>query len=137
MVFDPCQPIVLETEGADLAQKEGVARALASWNEGAFTRLTLEPLDAAARLPVRFEPAALAFRGLYDDERGIVIVNAGISDLDQRAVVVAHEIGHAFGLTHVDRRTRTSLMNGGNITVGLTSEDVEALASRWGRCGAR
>ena len=51
-------------------------------------------------------------------------------------LTTAHELGHAFGLTHVDPGVRRSVMNPNNITVSPTSEDVAKLHALWRPCGA-
>jgi len=138
ITFDPCAPLVIElVAGATDAERASVASGVAMWNTQAATRLTLDDVAGAPRLPLRFEKAASAFYGLYDDERGVVLVNDGFSDGHQRAVTVAHEIGHAFGLAHVERNARLSLMNNGNLHIEPTAADVTALAALWGRCGDR
>ena len=65
---------------------------------------------------------------------GVVYINEAIEDDRARAVTVAHEMGHAFGLFHVAAEERASLMNPGNLSVGLTPADVETLIGLWGSC---
>ncbi|HEY5949139.1 MAG TPA: matrixin family metalloprotease, partial [Kofleriaceae bacterium] len=52
----------------------------------------------------------------------------------QLPIVVAHELGHAFGLVHVS--DRPSLMNPGNVTTPPNESDRQALAGLWGTCDA-
>jgi predicted Zn-dependent protease len=49
--------------------------------------------------------------------------------------VIAHELGHAFGLVHVSPDTRPSVMNPGNTTVAPNDGDRAALEALWGTCG--
>jgi hypothetical protein len=49
-------------------------------------------------------------------------------------ITVAHELGHAFGLWHVEHEVRTSVMNPGNLTVAPNAGDASDVAVLWGRC---
>lgn len=120
--YDPCALTIV----VDEAGRQGVDDALALWG---FTEAEGPPL------PVTFEAAATSFRGLYDDERGIVIINSAITDPAVRAIVIAHEMGHAFGLEH--RSDRTSVMNSGNLKTAPTDEDRADVSALWGPCDAR
>ncbi len=104
------------------------------WNEVAGTRLTLEDVAGAARLPVEFEEAAPAFFGIYLDEEGRVVINRRLTEPHGRAVTIAHEMGHAFGLVHLEPETDISVMNPANLEVEPTPEDAGRLAEIWGRC---
>ena len=119
--FDPCALSIAAT--GDAAQMTGITDGLALWG--------ITPVDGAP-LEVRFEDAAPAFHGFYDDERGVVLVNQRITDPRALAIVIAHEFGHAFGLPHVD--DRASLMNRGNLSITPTDEDRAEVAARWGAC---
>jgi len=122
LTYDPCAlTIVVDETG-----RQGVDDALALWG---FTQADGPPLA------VTFEQAATAFHGLYDDERGIVIINSAIGDPAVLAIVIAHELGHAFGLEH--RSDRTSVMNSGNLATPPTADDRDAVNALWGPCDAR
>ena len=58
-----------------------------------------------------------------------------MDDDRQRAVTIAHEIGHAFGLLHVSVDDDASVMNDGNLVTEPNGFDVDALRSLWGACG--
>lgn len=136
-VFDPCQWLTVESEAGTTAPEDvAVEAAIALWNDRADTKLSVVRAEGAPILPVRFDPAALAFRGLYDDENAVVFVNSRMDDPEALSVTLAHELGHAFGLTHVEPEERASLMNPGNLHVGPTDADAAALAELWGACDA-
>lgn len=111
-----------------------MAAAIDLWRTAAALRATLVPSADAPRLPIRFQMAAGAFHGLYDDHIGEIFVNESFAMADARTITIAHEMGHAFGLSHVPTSERPSLMNPGNTTVPPTAEDVATLAALWGRC---
>lgn len=128
VTFDPCHPPRIASDaGASAVQVAGIADAEALWQLG--------PTGVGA-LDVRFEPAADAFHGLYDDQAGIIYINDHLSDPPTLAIVIAHELGHAFGLHHVSPDVRASLMNPGNLVVPPTDADRRALAALWGACAA-
>ena len=116
--FDACQPLTLQPDPTITdAQRLGIMAGLQLWNAAAGTRLALggaagsPTTDAAGpSVPIHFQAAAPPFHGLY--EGGQVFVNDDLSGAPQ-AVVIAHELGHAFGLVHVPTSARTSLMNPG------------------------
>jgi hypothetical protein len=123
--FDPCEPIALAVGPATPAQRASLDQAIALW--GARTG------DGGAPLEVRFDDAPAASHGYYDDEAGIVYVNTALDD-PARQVVIAHELGHAFGLWHVEPEVRTSVMNPGNLSVTPTAADRGEVAALWGGC---
>jgi hypothetical protein len=143
LTFDACAPLIIDA-GTSLTavQAQGVADALAMWNQSAGTLLTTTRASAATSeatpatpvVPLVFQVAAPPFHGFYDNHAGMVFINEDLTDVDPLHITAAHEIGHVFGLPHVSRDVRASLMNSGNTTVGITPEDVEALAALWGRC---
>jgi hypothetical protein len=134
VTFDPCTVAVAAGGGTAAAEIDAIDAGLQLWNGAANLTLTRWAGEDEPHVVVRFEDAPLAFRGVYDDERGVVIVNRRLSDGHERAVTVAHELGHAFGLPHVDASSRRSLMNPGNVAIEPTADDVTELRSRWGAC---
>ena len=85
-------------------------------------------------ISLEFQAAAEMFHGFYDDQRGVVYINLSLEDDHQRSVTIAHELGHAFGLVHVQASERASVMNPGNLTVEPTAADAAALTALWGNC---
>ncbi len=125
ITHDPCAGVTL-AGGSTAIQQSGIAGAIALWTDSGMT------LGNGAEIPVLFEPASQAFRGVYDDERGIIHINDAIEELDPLSIVIAHELGHAFGLPHVT--DRVSLMNPSNVTQPPTDEDRLAVEALWGAC---
>ena len=137
LTFDACAPLAIGVSPELTAeQMEGVTDALAMWNQAAGTTLgpMTMPATATPLVPLTFQAAAAAFHGLYDSRSGQIYVNQDLTDVAPLRITIAHEIGHAFGLPHVGASVRRSLMNSGNTTIGITPEDVDALAAIWGHC---
>lgn len=126
---DACAPLALVSSTASSQQLEGIQAAQALWRDRGAPALGLR---AGATLEVRFESAAGSFHGLYDDKDGVIYINSQIDNDSTLAVVIAHELGHAFGLTHVS--DRVSVMNPGNLTTTPTADDQLELARLWGSC---
>ena len=136
--FDPCTLIVTPAADVEAHELASIEEAIEMWHSAADTRATVgKDGDEAHRLEVRFDDAPAAFRGLYDDQRGIVFINRDLPSARARSITVAHELGHAFGLLHVDPEKRTSLMNPENVDVPPTPDDARAVHALWGRCADR
>jgi hypothetical protein len=133
---DPCMPVVLvAVVGTTDAERGSLADAAALWNAVAPIHLGVDAAgaaDGATTIPVRFTAAPLAFLGAYEPDQKDVVVNSEIPDEPTRAIVLAHELGHAFGLAHVSGRP--SVMNASNSTVAPNAGDAAALAALWGSC---
>jgi hypothetical protein len=136
IVHDVCAPISLSVSAPTDAQRAGIAGALELWRaHGIGTVSVLDGVAAGAEsIPLRFEPAALAFHGLYDDETGTVYINSDIEALAPLSIVIAHELGHSFGLPHIATAERSSLMNPGNLVTPPTDADQAAVTALWGPC---
>jgi hypothetical protein len=134
MVFDPCAPLVLEPDdrmsGDQLASVE---LAIDMWNQVAEVGLSLEPIQGARTMPILLTGTEVYY-GRFDDQAGAIWVADKLTDQRVRAVVLAHELGHAFSLYHIDPSERVSVMNEGNRHVAPDSGDREALARVWGDC---
>lgn len=127
--FDPCTPIVLvPAADATAAERASIDAAITSWRVRAGVALTTEDVEGAPRVGVLFRSAPLAFFGVY--ERDTVVINRELSDASMRTVVVAHELGHAFGLPHMS--DGASVMSPGNLTISPGAIDEQALAALGG-----
>ncbi len=133
IVFDPCEPLVLEVQEGNSEEESRVADAIDLWNQRAGSMLTLDEVEHAPLLPVVFDDAPAAFNGHYDDEDAVVYINHDLNGRET-AITVAHELGHAFGLYHVRAEERASVMNHGNLVVEPNESDVDALEAVWGAC---
>lgn len=129
MTHDPCAPLALVATAPTAVQQAALGDAQTLWRDHGAPALGLR---AGATLEVRFSDAAPAFHGLYDDEQGLIYINRDIADEPTLSIVVAHELGHAFGLVHVT--DRVSVMNAGNLSVVPDDADRDALAALWGSC---
>ena len=134
VLFDACAPLPLVADAeVTEAQAAGIRAAIALWNERAGTRLTLAVERSEPGLPIHFQAAAPPFHGLYDAPTGQVFINTDLAG-EALAITIAHEVGHAFGLSHVPAGQYTSVMNPNNLVVEPTAEDKDTLAMRWGVC---
>jgi hypothetical protein len=128
ITHDPCSGVTLSGASDDI-QLAGIDRAISLWAERG---VTLARVAETPTIAVEFDEAAGAFHGVYDDERGIIFINRDLVDPTQLSIVIAHELGHAFGLAHIT--DRTSLMNPGNLVTPPTIEDQGAIEALWGSC---
>jgi hypothetical protein len=145
-VHDVCAPISLTVQQPNDFQRAGIDGALELWRargiqtvsvaDGATagTERGADALERGGVIELRFEAAAGPFHGLYDDETGIMYVNSGIEALIPLSIVIAHELGHSFGLPHVESDERTSLMNPGNLITPPNEADQAAIEALWGPC---
>src|SRR4051794_418352 len=103
-VFDPCAALVVHAATETDVQRDGVADALGLWRARGVTAFDGEPAAEAALagaspvMAIEFADAAPTFHGVYDPEGARVLINRDLTDRAQLAVVVAHELGHVFGL---------------------------------------
>ncbi len=134
--FDACQPLLLDAQDGSAEEKLSIAEAAQLWNDIAGTQVTVDPAAFVgdAVVPVFFDKAGAAYHGQYDDTEGVIYVNDDIDSDHARAVTLAHEVGHAFGLFHVDVDDDVSVMNNGNLVTEPNGFDVDNVHKLWGVC---
>ncbi|HSD91107.1 MAG TPA: ImmA/IrrE family metallo-endopeptidase [Kofleriaceae bacterium] len=131
LTFDPCASTVVSAPHATTEQLASIDDALAMWRADGVTGLTR---GDTAEITVEFRDAAASIYGFYDTTTATLYVNTRLADPGQRAITIAHELGHALGLVHVSAATRISVMNPGNLITEPTASDSLALESLWGAC---
>jgi hypothetical protein len=128
ITHDPCSGVTLAGP-TDEIRIAGIDGAISLWGQRG---VTLARVEDSPTITLELGEAAGAFHGVYDDEHSIIYINNDLVDPAQLAIVIAHEVGHAFGLAHVT--DRTSLMNPGNLVTPPTAEDQGAIEALWGAC---
>lgn len=134
IVFDICRPVAIWTSESSELQRADISHALDLWRTRGVDDLRLDATPDLPSIEIRFADAAPAFHGVYEDEVGVIYVNRDLPTGDARIITIAHELGHAFGLWHVEPQERSSVMNPGNLEFRPTREDGEALQTLWGPC---
>lgn len=129
--FDPCEPVALAAPGASAEQLASIDDAIALWRARGITAFAVTD---APQVTIVFRDAAPSLYGFYDDTTATVYINTALVDPSERAITIAHELGHSLALVHVPAAQRASVMNPGNVTVTPTDGDVAALAQQWGAC---
>jgi hypothetical protein len=135
-IYDPCSPLhVAISPTVTPSERAGVEAAIASWAARLPAQLALQdggkPADDV--LPIVFEHGS-GMRGAYWDAEGWISINSDELRAAEYPFAIAHEMGHAFGLPHVDASERVSVMNVGNTTIAPTEADAAAVAALWASC---
>lgn len=129
VVYDPCEPVVIApVEALSPTQAQAVHEAISLWRAVGVTALTLDGSAGTQRVPLWFKDAPALFHGVYEPRTGEVGINLKMKDR-MLAITVAHELGHALGLPHIEERE--SVMNPGNGTIAPTPHDERQLRDRW------
>lgn len=133
-VFNPCETLTIVTpEELSGAQSSSLDQAIALWNERAPLKLTRAAAADAPSIPVFFRQGAAFVHGYYNDSAGSITINQQLNERPA-AITLAHELGHAFGLHHVDPKTRASVMNPANLSTKPTAEDAALVGELWPEC---
>jgi predicted Zn-dependent protease len=93
----------------------------------------LDGVGATDQVRLSSQAAARISLGFYNPDTGEVLINSVLDDRAELGVVIAHELGHGMGLSHV-ADSRVSVMNVGNSTVAPTAADNAAVAAQWNDC---
>ena len=135
--YDRCSPLTIAlAPGASVAEVSGVEGAILAWSEVLPTQLAIGTgAQSHDVLPLHFE-SGVSYRAMYWDSLGVISVSRDLLDPADYPVAIAHELGHAFGLLHVDTSERPSVMNVGNLTRGPTADDAAAVRALWESCGS-
>ncbi len=131
LTHDACAPLSLVADAPTELQSAALQGGQDLWIDRGAPALGRR---AGATLEVRFESASPAIRGLYDDHEGVIYINSELTDPRVLSIVIAHELGHAFGLVHVPASDRASLMNPGNTSTPPTADDQAEIEALWGTC---
>jgi hypothetical protein len=128
---DACAALALVATEPSEVQSRGMDGAQELWRDRGAPALGLR---AGATLEVRFQDAGGPFFGLYDDHESVIYINNSIANERTLSIVIAHELGHAFGLLHVEPDDRVSVMNPGNLDTPPNADDQRAIEALWGAC---
>lgn len=133
--FDPCSPIAIAVDSAHAEDVDAVTAALDAWGRVLPVQATATTgAPVSGELAVRFLDGEQPVRGIYWDAIGVVEISRDMLAPSTYSVAVAHELGHAFGLVHVDAGERPSVMNVGNTTIEPTPEDAALVLAKWASC---
>lgn len=134
-VYDPCSPLAIDVaQDITAAERQGIDGAIAAWAHVLPTRIAIGGAGTANVLPIRFEPGDTFYRAIYWDSFGLISIGRDRLAPEDYALAIAHEMGHAFGLLHVAKADRASVMNVGNLEVVPNDEDAAAVRALWATC---
>lgn len=133
---DACALLTVTTAAASPAEQAGIDGALVLWRDHGVAAFDAAPGAAApgSTIDIQFADAPAAFHGVYDPAADRVLINRDLTEPATIAIVIAHELGHVFGLLHVSPAARISLMNPGNLVTPPTDGDRQAVEALWGQC---
>lgn len=136
VMYDPCSPLTISVApdlGADEAS--GVQAAIEAWARVLPVAITIGTGPRAdAVLPLHFETGDTFYRAMYWDKQGTISISRDHLAPAEYGIAIAHELGHAFGLLHVDPDERPSVMNVGNVEVAPNEADAAAVRALWTSC---
>jgi len=135
-VYDPCSALTVVVDD-DISDEQiaGIERAIELWGNVLPAQITIgSGPKARDALPIRFEPGEPFYRGMYWDAIGEISIASDRLAPKDYGLAIAHELGHAFGLLHVAKNERLSVMNVGNLEIAPTEQDATNVRARWPSC---
>jgi hypothetical protein len=135
-VYDPCSPLTIAV-APDLgaAETQGIEGAIAAWAQVLPAQIVIGAGPRADDvLPIEFVPGDTFYRGIYWDSLGTISIGRDRLAPEDYALAIAHEMGHAFGLYHVAKSDRASVMNVGNLELAPNDDDAAAVRAHWDTC---
>lgn len=137
ITFDPCSSLTLVPGGGTTQlEQSSMQGAIDHWSRVLPTRITVGgwPDDDSPALPVFFESGDTFYRAVYWDSIGEISISREKLAAADWPLALAHEMGHAFGLLHIDAEERASVMNVGNLEVVPNEQDAAAIRALWPAC---
>lgn len=136
VTYDPCSELVIvpaaDTQPDELAS---IDEAVRSWGEVIPARIEVAAPGAEREgLRVSFDSGDTFYRAMYWDHLGEISISREKLAPEDHAVALAHELGHAFGLFHVAKEKRPSVMNLHNLEVAPNPADGAAVGELWQAC---
>lgn len=137
VTYDPCSPLlIVPAEGTQPAELESIEAAVQAWSAVLPTHIELaEPGAEVEGLRVSFDSGDTFYRAMYWDNLGEITISREKLAAADQPMALAHELGHAFGLFHVEKGERLSVMNLHNLDIAPNQEDARAVGELWQACG--
>jgi hypothetical protein len=135
-IFDPCSELtVVAAEGTEPHELASIEEAVLVWDQVLPTEIAVgSSADAAGTLAIHFDSGDTFYRAIYFDALATIRVSRDKLAPEDYPIAIAHELGHAFGLFHVDSDERESVMNAGNLEILATRADADEVRALWAAC---
>ena len=127
--------MIAPVAGTEAEEVQSIEDALQLWAQvlPVQAEVALEQAPESA-LAIEFESGDSFYRAMYWDSLGLISISRDHLQPEDYAIALAHELGHAFGLPHVPKEQRASVMNVGNLDVPPDEVDAAALRALWPAC---